>query len=315
MSNYYIKYLKYKTKYFNLYKQLAGEINFYNRDGITNKEKYYTNDFMKFLNILKKTPTNNLKMIIGYDVADSSDVSRDLDFDIALNHYIDASDVAVSYIDDYFARESVFSKYVLDIDFNEKSFIYRGKHIQESINTCKFEKIIFDSFTFKFMNNIQLLIIFYYTLLQQNGSIYIESNQVSYQTITINSRKIYNELTLMDEIKKHKEQCFFIPIKLDIISIIKSLGDNSKYLESLILKDEEIYKNNIDYLHSLLKGSEITLIHGCDTPYPISHEHYPIIKYYKITKKESVENIQKILNDDNVLKQIQKIVICHQFAK
>ena len=312
MSNYHKKYIKYKNKYLNLYKQLAGEIKFYNQDGIDKKQKYYTNDFMFFLSIVKKTPIHNLKMLIGYDVADSADTSRDLDFDIALNKYSDDS-----YINDYLstATESDISKYILDFDFNQKIYLFREKHIRESINTCKFEKIIFDSFTFKFIENIHLLIILYYTLLQQNGSIYIESNQVSYQTAFIDNNNISNELTLMDEIKKHKEQCFFIPVKLNVNTIIQRLGDKSAYLESLILKDEEIYEKNITYLYSFLIGSEIKLINSCDIQYPILHKHNPIIKYYKITKIESVENIQKKLDDDIILKQIQKPVTCYQFSK
>lgn len=286
--NYKEKYFKYKTKYLELKRQFGGELNFFNKEGANNIEKFYTDNLTTFLNLLQKNTNDNLTMIIGYSVTDPSDVARDLELDIGMSLYRGAELEALhnSLLE---TDESKIKNYIFNQDFNLS--IILGALID--LKSEKIQNIIFDSSTFKFINDIKLLAILYYLTLKVGGSIYIEFNSFEYNCSVLERSRENKDMLkrIVEGFKIGANDCFFIQSCNKISSALYSSLTSEEKIEvdNVIFNKETLYEKNRIYLGSLLLNSEILLINNSDINYPINNLKYPIVKYYKITKLASVE--------------------------
>lgn len=294
------KLLKYNAKIKDIIRtnfQIGGELKFMDKEGTDNLSKYYADNLEIFFKLLKKCDKNDLEMIIGYDVMSVEDMARNLSFDIALTLY---NDDIKKFMNDI--PESEIKTFVLNLDFNDhNSFIvsYIGKKSMTELQKSKFaeslnnftkinkiKNIVFDSSTFKFITNICIIALLYYLTLQQNGSIYIESNETKYQ--------IYEIGALIGTLDN--DPCFRYPTGY---RIHREHG-YSRYVKS----DDEIYSSNCEYLRNKLLGSSVEILNSGDVPYPIENPINPITKYYKITKIQEHDLIINSLreNDDIINK-------------
>jgi len=236
-------------------------------------------EFYKYLKINNRS----LSMIIGFDITNSIDIARELDFDIGLNYY--NTDGEKKIVVDKAEKQSKYL--ILDIDFN--NFVVLNKTLITKFNNINcINKIVFDSSTFKFLSNIKLIAILYYITLEENGSIYIESNNPIFTGYLIN-----NYLELNNLIKKNKKDGFCYPVGHILPKSLEKLikkNSSKEIIEEItcnLISDDEIYLINIEFFKKWFYGSEVELLYNTDYPYPLINGVYPITKYYKITKKIS----------------------------
>ncbi len=243
---------------------------------------YSTSSLAKFFEYLDSTIKTPQDMIIGYNILKPIDIERKLHFDISLDLY--DSTVLKTFIES--SHPEKLPCFVLNMDFN--LFCVLNKTIIEKFsNINKINRIVFDSSTFKFLSNIKLISLFYYLILEENGSIYIESNKPIGNSIVITS---YVELA---RLQKFNNDGFCYPSGYSITKTAEHIFLSDKYssMKNNILTPEQIYENNIIFIKKWFYGSTVELLDTVDKEYPIVNERYPITKYYKITKSLNHKSI------------------------
>jgi hypothetical protein len=246
--------------------------------------EYSTDSLLKFFEYLGSTIKTSQTMIIGYNILKSIDIERKLQLDISLDLY-DCTALK-TFIESTLPEQ--LPCYIFNMDFNLFCMLSKGI-IGKFSNINKINKIIFDSSTFKFMSSIKLISLFYYLILEENGSIYIESNKPIFTCSVISS---YAELM---RLQKSNNDGFCYPSGYSVAKTAEHifLSDKYKSISTHILSQEQLYENNIIFIKKWFYGSTVELLDNIDNPYPIKNERYPITKYYKITK--SLEH-KSILN-------------------
>jgi len=242
---------------------------------------YYTN-LLRFYEYLDQEPTTNLSMGIGVSVLDPIDTDRNLSFDIMLSNY--------SETDTKKLQEISYKEIVLNYDFNSLCVI-NNKIIDKFNKINKINSIVFDSSTFKFLNNIKFLASLYYLTLKTNGSIYIESNScISIGYVITN----VNELC---EICNKDKGGFRYQSGYIVLNNIKNLISNDKLeiIKKSIISREQVFSDNLKFLEKWFYGSKVEFFENKDYNYPITNPRYEIKKYYKITKNLENEEILKYL--------------------
>jgi hypothetical protein len=232
-------------------------------------------------------------MVIGLKVTNPRDLARGLKFDIAMDKY------SASELEEFFNSEASEHNpyFVFSMDFNwfcvlSKGIIFKYKNIN------KIRQIVFDSSTFKFMSNLKLLAILYYLTLEQDGSIYIESNSAMCvgQMLT-NSKELSNLVKFDCKNGFYYQQGYIISKLLEL-----SLGSTAKkVIEPHITTQDKIYSQNTQFLSRWFYGSRVEVLDEKMECYPLSNELYPITKFYKITKKLAHDAIL-----DHVLQNVQE---------
>lgn len=250
-----------------------------------------------FYEYLHTIPKSNLTMGIGISVIDPLDIERNLIFDIKMTNYYSENNELKKYLEK--TVDELIPTFILNYDFN--SFCILSKGIITKYNDInKIKIVVFDSSTFKFLNNIKFIGLLYYLTLEQNGNIYIESN---------NSYSHGFLISKIDELYKYMREnnngfklqsAFTVSDNLLKTVPTNKLDDVKKY----IWTTEQIYSHNITYLEKNLYGSKVELIENDN--YPIINPRYPIKKYYKITKvlnhKDILNNIEENIKEfDNNL--------------
>lgn len=248
----------------------------------------HSNSLSTFFEYLQYTHKTNQIMIIGYNILSHIDIERNLKLDISLDIYDS---------DELNKLESTFYEekqcYILNIDFN--LFCVLSKGIIDKFSTInKINQIIFDSSTFKFMSNIKLIALFYYIILEENGTIYIESNKPVYTCSVISN---YYELM---NIYKLNYNGFYYPSGYCLTTNVEKLlsSSNDSLMHDCIVDSEQIYEQNMCFIKKWFYGSTVELLDNSAVAYPITNKHYPITKYYKITKSLSHDSILKFMSEN-----------------
>lgn len=248
-------------------------------------------DFYEYLKNVEKW---DLSMSFGLDVLYSKDIERNLHFDISLNKY--KFDEETTELLKKKANE--LNIFIFNYDFNLFCVLNKPIIIKYS-SIDKVNKIVFDSSTFKFLNNIKIIGILYYLILQQNGSIYIESNR------PISMCHIITDIFYLDDsfIDEKKEGFVYQSIYGITSNFLKQItGTKYDNIKRNIINVNDIYTHNKKYFEKWFYGSTVELLE--DNNYPINNSNYPITKYYKITKNmshceilEHVKNNIEMYND------------------
>ena len=244
--------------------------------------EHSTASLLKFFEYLGSTIKTSQTMIIGYNILKPIDIERNLQLDISLDLY--DSIALKEFIESTFPEQ--LSCYIFNMDFNLFCVLSKGI-IEKFSNINKISKIIFDSSTFKFMSSIKLIGLFYYLILEENGSIYIESNKPIFTCNVISS---YAELI---RLQKSDDNGFYYPSGYSVAKTAEHtfLSDKYKSMPNHILSPEQIYEGNVNFIKKWFYGSTVELLDNLDNTYPITNERYPITKYYKITKSLAHESI------------------------
>jgi hypothetical protein len=237
----------------------------------------------EFYDYLQKNVSNNLTMIIGYNVFNPNDVKRILKYDIAMDEYS-----STDKIEEYFKTPETNIQFIFNMDFNNFCVLSKGI-ITKFNNINKIKTIIFDSSTFKFLINIKMIALFYYLTLEDNGTIFIESNKEISNSILIS-----NKIELNNIICRNNDKGFYYQTGILIPKNIEIENDK-------ITKKGQIYFQNIEFFKLWFYGSYVELIDNCDNSYPVINENYPVLKYYKITKILSHNDILKYVSENIVL--------------
>jgi hypothetical protein len=251
--------------------------------------EYSTDSLLKFFEYLGSTKKIAQTVIIGYNILKPIDIERKLQLDISLDLY--DSTALKTFIESTLPEQ--LPCYVFNIDFNLFCVLSKGI-IGKFSNINKINKIIFDSSTFKFMSNIKLIALFYYLILEENGSIYIESNKPIFTCSVISS---YAELM---RLHKSNNDGFYYPSGYSVAKTAEHtfLSDKYKSIKNHILSPEQIYEGNVNFIQKWFYGSTVELLDNLDNSYPITNERYPITKYYKITKLLAHESILKFIGEN-----------------
>lgn len=242
---------------------------------------YYTN-LLKFYEYLDEETLTNLTMGIGISVLDSIDTDRKLSFDITLSNYSESDAKKL--------KDSSEKGIVIDYDFNNLC-VLNNRIIDKFNKINKINSIVFDSSTFKFLNNIKFLASLYYLTLDTNGSIYIESNSsISIGYVIINTNELY-------ELTNKNKGGFRYQNGYILLNNIKSLISNEKLeiIEKSIISREQVYIDNQKFFEKWFYGSNVEILENKDINYPITNPRYEIKKYYKITKKLKHKEILEYL--------------------
>jgi hypothetical protein len=253
---------------------------------------------VNFFEYLQKKNAKNLSMVIGYRVDCPRDVNRKLDFDIAMDNYDSI------HLKQIFESEeaSSISYLVVSIDFNMFCVLSNGI-VHKFPNANKINKIVFDSSTFKFLTNIKSIALFYYLILEEEGSIYIESSShMSIAHVILNKKDAFDLVKRSDVGGFHYQTGYVLSKTIfDTSSATASsatassattssgdMGSNLSEFETLtskIVTKEEVYLRNVNFMKRWFYGSDVKLLDNFDDSYPIVSDLYPVKKYYKITKK------------------------------
>jgi nitrogenase molybdenum-iron protein alpha/beta subunit len=126
-----------------------------------------------------------------------------------------------------------------------------------------------------------MLAFLYYFTLEENGVIYIESNNPISAGIIIE-----NEHELFKLITTNKKNGFYYPfgniLTQQVLSKLSKFDADN--INEHVINRNQIYDNNVSFLEKCFYGSTVEIITDSHT-YPVSHKLYPITKYYTITKK------------------------------
>lgn len=251
------------------------------------------NKLVDLFNLLK-TDIDVNTMIIGMNMMNPKDIIRNIKADIVMDQY-DLSAEGEVY-------KKIGEKYIIfNYNFNCLNVISNAI-IMKYNDINKLTSIIFDTYTFKFLNKIRTIAIFYYIILQEGGSIYIESNSGINTIYHITTHK------QLDIFENMSEDGFIYPIAYKISEMI----DTSKYEKNYITNSNQIYKNNIEFLKQTFYGSNVELLHE---GYPIENETYPITTYYKITKNKRHDEILEYLKINLIKINKQLNLQKHIFVK
>lgn len=292
--NYYSKYIKYKTKYINLFKLVGGNLPIILfPTGLTKKDKYSTQiprDFEKLLCVYSGEP---LTMVIGIDLLNNDDLERDFGINI---------DVGWSYEMNIVNNELVQANYELINDipdekikwfqiycnFNDAGFVGRifglakyNSFIQKN-DSNKINKIIFDLSTSNFIKDSRFIAYLYYYLLAIGGSIIMQYFIREYFIVSDIEGRRYPDLF----VKQRLDGNHWITSSMSKWITVEKLSYNYSF--------DDIMENNRIYLEKILLGSTVTINSEHNT-YPLTHPKYVCDKYYVITK-----NILPIINDTNI---------------
>ena len=249
---------------------------------------HYVFTLNKFYDYLESYSKKNSSMIIGHRITNPIDMERNLKFDIGMDNY-DPKELKIFF-------ESPFIKsipyFVFNMDFNCFCVLSKGIIIRYN-NINKLNTIVFDSSTFKFLSNIKLIALFYYLILEENGSIYIESNSpLCVRYVIINQKELLELIAKNNKNGFHFQSGYILPKIIE-----SSLDYNSKKLAtSHIITEDKIYLHNIEFLTKWFYGSNVELLDNSLNSYPIINERYPVTKYYKITKKKAHNEILSFIS-------------------
>lgn len=249
----------------------------------------YITKLKDFFEYLDKECKKELTMGIGISVINNMDITRNLNFDIKLSNY----DYEKTELVKYLKNNNIYEKDMIIFDYDFNNICMLNKVAITKFNKInKIKKIVFDSSTFKFLNNIKFIGMLYYLTLEMDGEIYIESNNVFSVGYILNK---ISDLYYYTELNKNgfKYQTAYLinDTFLDNMPV-----DKIDEIKKHIYNKEDIYKHNLDFLNKWFYGSKVELIE--DDDYPISNNNYPVKKYYKITKlKEHTEILSYIADD------------------
>ena len=277
-SYYYKKYISYKNKYLKLKKQLGGTLPLLCCEGPDNFSKYTTNDMDKFHSLLSQTDRNDLRMIMGINLTYEEDRIRDMGhIDVGWGDE-NNQDLVNNLGDDN------IKWYQINYDWNNMELHqYLAQYLKKkSPNYPKFNEIIFDSSTTKFIANPTIILYLYYILLNVGGTLYIEDIATTggLPTITTNvppddilNKKVLNGSSLLSR---------------------KTIYTNKNIENPYSYTKEELMENNKSALEKILVNSTITNFYNDDN-YKINK----VLKYYHKIVKGNIDNI-----DPNKIKEI-----------
>jgi hypothetical protein len=312
------KYLKYKNKYLNLIKQLGGDGSFYKRDGIRKVDKYYSDDILEFIQLLKVNPNNNLTMVVGYDIITENHIDIPIDITLTSGPEIFPPEFAnyADMVNNYFNLDTSKSTFILNFDFNTEI----GLHVllsklahprptlsiltnEQYVESTKIKKIIFDSSTFKFVKKLQVLYAMYYLMLQTGGEIYIQFDFNSILTPFIKTDNIIEDFNTIKKIKyelqrieRESSSFNFYGSEIDLIDegFVEMLNEKEK--KNIHDVDYYLCKNQ-QFLNEMLLYSKVEICNSDEEPYPINNPKYRAKLYYKITKTRPINNLEiKMMN-------------------
>jgi hypothetical protein len=242
------------------------------------KHSNYGSNLLHFYEYLKKQTSCHLTMGIGFSVVNPLDIERNLLFDIKMSDYSFESEDLNKYLENI--PDELFHSYILNYNFNSLC-IMNSRIITKYNDINKIKTIVFDSSTFKFLNNIKFIGLLYYLTLETNGEIYIETNGPFSHSFLIDTLQELYKIIKQDN-KGFKFQSAYA-VSNYILSFVPI--DKMEDVMTHIWNREQIYSHNIAYLTKWFYGSKVELIE--DDKYPITNLRYPIKKYYKITKELS----------------------------
>lgn len=324
------KYLKYKNKYINLYKQIAG---------------VYTSNLENILQHISRDTRNNMTLIVGMDIFDKKNDDLKRSIDLGANYVITNASSYDSSIEINLKLKNNIKQ--LDFDFNKLNtddtgidLISRRTYIQNFIDITskkiksqyldcqKFSTIIFDISTSKFLstneppnNGIYFIYLLYYILLQNGGTIYLDDN-LGYNISILPTPKTPPKNEIETNISNMYNKCN------DVLTYKKY---NNIYMTRTDLKERcierhgetqrnltytEIGNINKNHLEKLLVDSTVEYSFNRDDSYPIRDSRYGKSKfYYKITKNSDSRDI--ILNNirDMIFKKIDVMCACGEYIK
>ena len=235
----------------------------------------YGNCLPNLYEYLKSEKKSSLTMAIGLSVVNICDVERNLQFDIKMSDYSFEKMDFEEYLEK--TPEELISSFIFNYDFNSYCII-NSIIITKFSGINKIKTIVFDSSTFKFLNNIKFVGLLYYLTLETNGEIYIESNgPMSVGFVINNTSDLYNYVEL-DQFGFSYQSAYLIS---DCI-LSGCSPDKLEKVQKHIFNRNQVYTHNLEYLQKWFYGSKVELCE--DECYPIENSKYPIKKYYKITK-------------------------------
>lgn len=246
----------------------------------------YGTSLIQFYEYLQTQIKNHLTMGIGFSVVNPLDTERNLYYDIKLSDYGLENNEFNEYLEKTY--DELNSSYIFNYDFNSFCVISNGI-IKKFNDIDKIKTIVFDSSTFKFLNNIKFIGVLYYFTLEQNGEIYIESNSpFSHGFLIEKLHKLYKYINENNDGFKIQSAFAISDYLLNSVPL-SEIEEYKKHIWSR----EQIYSHNVEYLQKYLYGSKVELIE--DEFYPVTNPRYPIKKYYKIIKTLPHEEILKEL--------------------
>jgi hypothetical protein len=253
------------------------------------QHSHYACTLLKFFEYLKKETKCNLTMGIGISVVNLLDIERNLYFDIKMSDYGLNNKELCNYLEE--RTEELFSSFIFNFDFNIFC-ILNNAYITRFNEINKIKSIVFDSSTFKFLNNIKFIGILYYLALDTNGEIYIETNNpVSVGIFIDKISELYQYVEMNNSGFKYQNVNTVTNKLLNLIPI-----DNLEKVKKCIYSKEQIYSHNLEFFKKWFYGSKVELLE--DDMYPITNSRYPIKRYYKITKVLShTEILEKVKNN------------------
>ncbi len=248
----------------------------------------YVSSLNKFFDYLGICGKKNLTMCIGYRITNPLDVQRNLKFSIVMDYY-DSSEL-IAFIES--TPRELIPYFVFNMDFNCFCMLSKGI-VAKYNNINKLDTIVFDSSTFKFLSNIKMIALFYYLILEQGGSIYIESNSpmnIGYI--------ILNQKVLLDLVPGYAKDGFCCQTGHILSSGVESSlsAKSCAMISSCIITREKIYQQNIEFFTKWFYGSSVELLDNDDSSYPLINERYPVTKYYKITKELPHDEILTVIS-------------------
>jgi hypothetical protein len=253
------------------------------------QKSIYASTLSKFFEYLKETK-GNLTMGIGFSVVNSSDIERNLHFDIKMSDYGQNNKELCEYLEK--TPDELFSSFIFNFDFNTYCILNSGI-IKKYNDTNKIKSIVFDSSTFKFLNNIKFVGMLYYLTLDTNGEIYIESNSpVSIGFFVEKLSELYYYMETNNYGFKYQNVNRITNKLLSLIPL-----DKLEKVKENICDKEQMYSHNLEFFKKWFYGSKVELLE--DDFYPISNSRYPIKRYYKITK---------VLAHDEILEKVKNNV-------
>ena len=243
----------------------------------------YFSSLNKFYDFLESYNKKNLSMIIGLKITNPVDMQRNIKFDIVMDYY--EYDELKPFFES--ALSNLNPYIVFNMDLNCLCILSKGIVVKYD-NINKLNKIVFDSSTFKFLSSIKLIALFYYLILEQGGTIYIESNcPMSTGFIIINQTELLNLVARNDKDGFHYQSGYILPQNIE--NLLNQ--DSLKKVNLNIMTHEKIFLQNINFFAKWFYGSSVQLSDNSTESYPIFNEHFPVTKYYKITKELPHEEI------------------------
>jgi len=237
----------------------------------------YASSLNKFCDYLASCTKKNLTMVIGYRIDNPVDTKRKLKFDIGMDNY-DSNELQKFFES---TPSELIPFFVFNMDFNWFCVLSKGI-VTKYNNINKLRTIVFDSSTFKFLSNVKLIALFYYLILEEGGSIYIESSSPICTGFIISSKQeLLNTIARNEKNGFHCQTGYILPKSIENLLDTASL----ELTEANITTREKIYLQNVEFLTRWFYGSSVELLDNLDNSYPLVNERYPITKYYKITKE------------------------------